>query len=194
MIKNRTFAALIVSSALLASCGDGSQGDSSNGDETQENIENTGVELLNATPEEFAQTLTLSCKEGDVETFRSLAIVKEDLLAEFDAKVENDSIRKQLIAGVEGNSAVWEELNFSDENFEELLKLGSRKGVKWDLVEYEGFDYKINDNAGYKGADGTIRFSSEGKKFEFLVISCYEVKGKWYGMGVRVMESQDINE
>ena len=194
MIKNRIFSALVISSILLVSCGGESKDDSTNEGATEEKSGDTGVEVLNSTPEEFAQTLMLSCKEGDVETFRKLSIVKEDLLAEFAEKVTNDSIRKELIAGVEGNSAVWEELNFSDENFEELLKLGSRKGVKWDLVEYSGFDYVINDNSGYKGAEGTIHFTSEDKKFEFLVISCYQVKGKWYGMGVRVMESQDIDE
>ena len=187
MAKMKNIQIALLSIALgFAACGE----DATNEDGTETDGEVVEeVTFKNATVDEFGQTLIGAFKTGDVELFKQLGIDKEARIEYIRNTVQDDSIQQMLIQGIEGNPGIWEDFQFNDAAFNELVEQGGKLGVKWESVEFDGVDVNITDMEGMKQAQGRIIFSSNGKRYEFFIFECHEISDGWYGMGLGIEES-----
>lgn len=185
-MKNIQIAALSLALALAA-CGGEEPVDENTTDSDE--VTEESVEFMNATIDDFGKTLIGSFRTGDVDLFKMLAIDQDARIEYIKETVQDDSVSTMLIQGITGNAGLWEDFQFNDETFNRLIEIGGRLGVKWESVQFESVEVDIHDVAGMKQADGKIIFSSSGKRYEFIIIECYELGDGWYGMGLQVEES-----
>jgi hypothetical protein len=126
-----------------------------------------------------------SVPKSDMNDYFSNFISLEEIhaMAQDETLVKNLSTRRRMASMTQLD---WNALIIEDRTA--VLERGLVKGVVWEDIEFEDFQYEVTEKEGIKGVDGELLFSSEEKTFAVTV------RALWDGTAYRLSVVEELDE